>query len=385
MNQQTVLENFLNHCSKTDISAQELANSDVFFKSEPVKALVAEMDADHKFAEEALVAIAKEFKKMPPYRACLAAFFIGLYGDRGVTSLFADRDLLDYFDLGVKYVMRFIAEMLKATGIRDLNPTVIKQFFDAIDYDKMIKQNPELIEFIQGLPSLCTAVLSRISTNRAMRSYLRNAQTLGACAAVGCVIPAARYVAAMMNITEQQQVLVLFPNSKMGFEVTVEEVDSIFVMLSLLQVTLAKEGHMKKLGLPHYEYSEQIARVLSRETTDLGGKIGKLVDSAAFDYYTLHPIVKEGRGKFRFDPDYLCNGTEHIENLGTLDGRLILLCDKLSHEKKWAGAHATGMHPNLHPSLTVNRILPKEEYEKWVEAVEGIGTLKEFHREDDDE
>ncbi len=385
MNQQILLENFFNHCNKTDISAQELANNDVFYKSEPVKELLAAMDQDHKFAEEVLVAIAKELKKMPPYRACLVSFFIGLYGERGVTSLFADRDLLDYFDLAIKFVMRFIAEMLKATGIRDLNPTVIKQFFDAIDYDKMIKQNPELIEFIQGLPVLCTAVLSRISTNRAMRSYLRNAQSLGACAAVGCVIPAARYVAAMLNITEQQQVLVLFPNSKTGFEVTVEEVDSLYVMFSLLQVALSKEGHMKKLGAPQYQYSEIIDKVLRREKTDLGSSINKLVDIAAFDYYNLHPIAKENKGKYRMDPDYLCNGNEHIETLGTLDGRLILVCDKLSKPQRWAGAHVSGMHPNLKPTLTVNRILPKEDYEKWIEAVEGIGTLKDYNRDQDDE
>lgn len=384
MNQQTVLENFLTYCKTADISSEELGKPSVFYETEAAKALVAEMDADRKFAENVLVAIAKELKKLPPYRACLCAFFIGLYGERGVTCLYADRDLLDYFDLSIKFVMRFITEMVRATRTRELTDALIKEFFKAIDFDKMIKNNPELIELVQGMPTLCTAVLSRISTNRAMRTYLRNANVLSACAAVGCAIPAARYVAAMLNITEQQQVLVLFPSNKIGFEITVEEVDNNFVMFTLLQIALAKEGHMGKLGLPHYKYNEEIDSVLRREDKDLSKKFNSLTDTAAFNYYNLHPIAKESKGRYRMDTDYLCNGAEHTDALGTLDGRLILLVDKATSERKWAGACVAGMHPNLHPKLTINRILPKEEFEKWIEMVEGIGTFQSMNRDDDE-
>lgn len=179
----------------------------------------------------------------------------------------------------------------------------------------------------------------------------------------------------MLSITEQQQVLVLFPNSKIGFEVTVEEVDSNFEIFSLLQIALAKEGYMDKLGLPNYKYNEEIDRLLRRDMSK--GAQNAVVDEAAFNYYTLHPINKGNRGHYRLDADYLCEGQEQINAFGTLDGRLILLADKCTVKRSWANAAALGMHPNLHPTLTINRVLPKEEYEKWVDMVESIGTYQQ--------
>lgn len=382
MSQQTTLDAFINYCKTTDISEKEINDPEVFYQSIAVQALVAEMDKDAKFAETALVTMAKEFKKMPPYRACLSAFFIGLYGERGITSLYADRDLLDFFDISVKFIMMFITRMAKLTGVKQFSPEVIQGFFSQIDLDKMTQSNPELVELIKGMPRISTAVLSRISGSRAMRSYLRGTNVLAACAIIGSVMMPVRYVAAMLNITEQQQVLVLFPNSKIGFEITVEEVDCNFEVFSLLQIALAKNGYMDKLGLSGYRYDEQVDRLLSRNVKDAAELMQPVKDKAVFNYYTLHPVNKDRKNRYRMDTDYLCDGTEHIDALGSLDGRLILLADKCTVDYSWGNAAVTGMHPNLHPKLTIDRVLPKEEYEKWIELVEGIGS---YHQQKDED
>lgn len=176
--QQTALENFITYCKTVDISPEELQNPNVLFQTAQSKALTSEMDKDKKFAEEALVTIAKEFKTMPPYRACVSSFLIGLYGERGVSSLYADRDLLDFFDITIKFVVTFINRMHKLSGKSQLTPEAIRSFFKQLDMKKMIDLDPSLFEVMQGLPQICTAVLSRISTSRAMRSYLRGNQTL---------------------------------------------------------------------------------------------------------------------------------------------------------------------------------------------------------------
>jgi hypothetical protein len=234
---------------------------------------------------------------------------------------------------------------------------------------------------MKGLPQLSTAVLSRISTNRSMRAYLRNCNLTAACVIVGYLIPATRYIGAMLNMVEQQQVLVLFPSNKIGFEVTIEEVDSNYLMFSLLQIALAKEGYMGKLGLPNYEYSKDIDMILSRSFAKDATLPNPLVDTAAFNYYNLHPIVKETRNRYRMDTDYLCVGEEHVDTLGTLDGRHILLADKCTVPRKWANSFVSGMHPNQHPKLTINRVIPKEEYESWIEMIEAIGAYQQDKEE----
>ena len=384
MSRETIQETFLDYCKNQDISAEEINNPSVFFNNPTVKALTDEMDKDKAYAEEVLVFIAKELKTMLPYRACLSAFFIGLYGERGVSSIYADRDLLDYFDGAIKYVMQFVVGLAKQAGVRQLTPNIITQIFSHIDVEKMTKANPQLIQIIKGLTTLCTGVMSRISQSRPMRGYLRETKVGPVCLMLSPVFPAAGYVSALLDLVEQQQVLVLFPNYKIGFDVTVEEIDSNFSMFSLLQIELAKEGYMGKLGLPHFTYNGDAAKALNREVP-FNELPNPLPDLAAFNYYTLHPIIKAGRGKYQLDTDYICDGKEKLDALGTLDGRHILLADKMTVKQTWANAAVYGIHPNQHPKLTINRVLPKEEYEKWVDMVEEIGAYKHLNDADEEE
>ncbi len=382
MSNQNIKEAFLTYCKTPSISEKEINDPQVFYNSIPVNALLTEMDKDPKYAEEALDFIAENLKTMMPYRACLSAFFIGLYGEHGVTSLYADRDLLDFFDVALKYVMRLIIGLIKASPTKEINETNIKEMFAKLDIAKLTEKDPTAVQLIKGLPQLCTAVLSRIATSRAMRAYLRNVNIVTACGVVGYLIPAARFVAAMLNMVEQQQILVLFPNYKIGFEVTVEEVDSNYLIFSLLQNTLAKEGYMSKLGLSGYKVNPMIDKAINRELGKDDVVPDPLLDFAAFNYYSLHPIIKGRRDRYLLDADYLCEGQEHIDALGTLDGRHILLADTCTIKRSWGNSFVTGAHPGMHPKLTIDRVLPKDVYEKWIEAVEEIGT---YHQEKGEE
>ncbi len=382
MSNQNIKEAFLTYCKTPSISEKEINDPQVFYNSIPVGALLAEMDKDKKYAEEALNFIAENLKDMMPYRACLSAFFVGLYAERGITSLYADRDLLDFFDIAVKYVTRMIVNLVKASPSKEMSEANVKEQFAKLNINKLIEKDPTVVQLIKGMPQLCTAVLSRIASSRAMRAYLRNVNLVPACGIVGCIIPAARFVAALLNMVEQQQILVLFPNYKIGFEVTVEEVDSNYLIFSLLQNTLAKEGYMGKLGLSGYKVNPIIDKAINRELGEDDKVPDPLLDFAAFNYYSLHPIIKGRRDRYLLDTDYLCEGQEHIDALGTLDGRHILLADTCTVKRSWGNSFVTGCHPGIHPKLTINRVLPKDVYEKWIEAVEEIGA---YHQEKEEE
>lgn len=356
-------EAFLSALHSSDSSLEELKSSKLFFGMESVQHFIEYGRQDNDLIDPIIEVLGDALSADNRYRACLCGYLIGVYAESGFVSEETDRKLVTCFAASVKECYDLLQHHCQANGIG------IQDYLDEpeqypMDVDSMLAEYQQAVYTWYAMPLLSLGVMSRISEQRALRDLLReDANLCGACEVLGMFLDTIGFVPHVLNMVEDETVFFLHPQKELGYEVSLQKIDSNFLMFTLFQYALYHAGELEPLGVTDYSYNPLIEKVaLHIPLEEEEAFPDPLSDQCCFGY---HPSTAWGPDG-RLSADDLVWGEGTLYEVPRVDGCFVILLDSPQIKRLWSNAFIASTHSGLRPKLTIERRLTKEEVQEWL-------------------
>ncbi len=368
-------ERFYIYVRTTQCSVAECREDAVFFTAPPVRDLLDLCEQRPALANRLITDLGAHLAELDPFRACLCGLLIGRYGERGASSSDADRALVDRFLDTLKACLQAVELICER---RSISPEILLDRPEAFpaNLSALFATDPEPAKAAFGMGALATGLLSRLAASRPLRDRLRQEkQVIPFCEGFGALFdPVFDWLPGLLRMAEEGTVLLLSLEQKVGAEVAFQQVDSNFLLFTLLQNLLYREGLLERFGAPKFVYDPALDKC-SRHLP-LSGKErlpDPLEDNAGFDYYA--PFAPGTDGKY--DILHLIWGEGSPSGLPQLDGKTVLLLAPLTLSRRWGEEFLLGSHPRLRPAITLTRLLDDEEAAFWIARIRSLNPPKD--------
>lgn len=306
-------------------------------------------------ATEIVVKIGEKLPEMDIARGSVAGFFIGSFGEKGYATKDSTYALLNFF-------------------IKIVNLCVSLQSIQDQSQANLIANHPDEYKAALEMPLLSTAIMSRITTAREYRDFLRLQEGFRSkIESIANLYGNTRYIPGILNMVEKETVYMLHLELNKGCEVEIEQMDNNFQIFTWFQMELYHQGLLNEYGVTNYNYNPKIDQLIHRsfdQHQDYFPIARQLTDESKFGYYqyTARTVNKDNTVSYR---PLLVFGEGNIYEVPKLDDKfVILLTEKTTLAnacvtRNWNGAFIGGSHQNLNPKLRIVRQLSPKEVEEW--------------------
>lgn len=351
-----IIENFLDWACNTNYVINKDISPESYMMESPSSNLFILTQIPGIDLSPALDKIAERLPRMDIARGSIAGFFIGTVGENGISTKLNTIALLDHFIKCVDLCISFLS--LQNQDIENIFRNHINEY----------KASAEM-------PLLCTAVMSRITTDREYRDYLR--QKEGLTAKINSIAKCygnSQYIPDVLRMPEKETVIFLHLELNKGCEVEIECIDNNFQLFSYFQMELYHQGLLNEYGVTDFKYNQAIDQVIHRNLDKGMNYVAvsrTLFDVGVFGYYQYPARYVNSDGEAKYSVMNLVFGEENIYGIQKLENTFIILLTKnaaLVEDKgirSWNGAYIGGVHSNLVPKLKITKQLTPEEIEKW--------------------
>lgn len=298
---------------------------------------------------ELIAGVAPLIRAADPFRGGTVAINCGTFVEAG-----GDPDLV--FPHLLAELPRHLALARRARERGEIAPGAL---FDA---------DPDAARAAAGLMYFLLATMTVICRKASYRQALRaNPEIVAGVEALRDGSAEADFVAQVLALTDDLELLVLAPNERKGFRVRLEAVASNAHMFSLLQAELIGGGHLA--GEPLDEEVVAVARGESAPTQ-------LLFDEARFHYYHWFGLNPDGTfmesAVPRWPPADPCwpGVGQCPADIARLDGMPILLIGpKVFGFRKWDNNFFANIHDALKSRAEIVEVLPAERVAAWLDRI----------------
>ena len=352
-------ERFYTYVRTTPCSVAECRDDAVFFTAPPVRDLLDLCEQRSELSNHLVADLGNHLTELDPFRACLCGLLIGRYGERGAGSADADRALAGRF----LYTLNACLQSIELICERRSIP--VEKLLDRPEalphcLCALFATDPEPAMASFGMGSLATGLLSRLAASRPLRDRLRQEkQVIPFCEGFGELFdPALVSLPGLLNMAEEGTVILLSLERRVGVEAAFRQVDSNFLLFTLLQNLFHREGLLERFGAPKFVYDPVLDKLSRHLPLSKKERVPDLLeDNAGFDYYAPSALRADGR----FDILHLVWGEGSPCTLPQLDGKNLLLLAPLTLPRRWGEEFILGSHPQLRPAATITRLLDEAE------------------------
>ena len=346
-----ILSNYLNWTCKKDYVINEKIDPEFYMREQEPQLLLLLINNGNGRLDFTTVidGIADKLPYMDIARGCISGYLIGLLGERKNSTQKSSIALLDHF-------LRIVDLCISFNKIENKS------------IDNLIKNHLDEYKASLEMPTLSTAVMSRITKSREYRDYLRSKPDIHSKISSLTSYGNVSYIPNILNMAEKETIIFLHLELNKGCEVEIEEMSNNFEMFTWFQMELYHNNLLKDYGITNFEYNELIDNAIHR-------KDGKnleyerlstfLFDKAYFNYYqySARYINKEDQVKYN-DFEIVC-GEGNIYEVPKLNDKFIILLTSTNKNHCWNGGNIIGDHINLSPKLKIIRELNENEILEW--------------------
>lgn len=359
---------FLAFAKDSHLLPGELEQGKVFFQASPIKDLIA-FGAEHNEFLEQIADAFSAVGSMDIYRGCLTGYLIGLYGESEIVSEKADRALAEFFERVLSLCEQYMSLVCRRIGTTverlEEDEERLEAFYE-FSPESLLAQEPALVKAWMGMGMLSLGLMSRISSSRALRDFLRGGGNIaGRCSFMDNYRDTIGFVPYILNMVEEETVLLLSPATGNGVEVSLREIDSNNLFFTLLQFALYHANLLEPLGAQPFDYREVVERIALHEPVEEEEWPEQLYESGCFGYYT-YPALRPDGSYDEMGPVW---GEGTLYEVPKLDGRYVILLTKPSVQRSWGNAFITSTHTRLQPEVKLIRRLSKDEAARWLDKV----------------
>lgn len=298
--------------------------------------------------------IADRLPQMDVARGSISGYFIGLLGEYNFSTKRSTIAVLDHF-------------------IKCIDLCISYKSLDKSDIEKLIKEHPNEFKASIQMPLLSTAIMSRITTDREYRDYLRNKRGVSAkINQIASNYGNCGYIPKVLAIAEKETVYFLHFENNRGCEVEIEQMDNNFQLFTWFQMELYHQNLLNDYGITNFNYNSAIDNVLHRNfesNCNFVNLTAPLIETAIFGYNMISARTVDENGVAKYKKDSFIIGEENIYSIPKIDGKFVILLTKdntilNSNTRSWNGAYIGGVHQNLFPRLKIIRQLTQEELDE---------------------
>jgi hypothetical protein len=286
--------------------------------------------------------VAPLIRAADPFRGSTIAINCGT-----LTEMGADPELV--FPHLLAELPRHLALARRAAERNDPSPTAL---FDA---------DPDAARAASGLTYLLLATMTVICRAAAYRRALRlNGEIVDGIFAIRDAHREADFVAQVLSLTDDLELLVLVPEERKGFRVALEAVNFNFHLFTLLQAALVSGGHLA--GDPP---DPELIAVATGEFPAQR----RLEDLAQFHFYSWHGLNPDGTfAATRLDT--WIPGDASPTEIPPLDGtRIVLLGPRLLGMRSWDSNFFANIHDALRSKAEIVGVLSEAETDEWIDRI----------------
>lgn len=299
--------------------------------------------------------IADKLPEMDIARGCISGYFIGLLGERGFVTRKSTIALLDFFIKIVDLCISF--KSFKNETINNLCT------LHADEYKASLQ-----------MPLLSTAVMSRITTSREYRDYLREKPELThKICSIASEYGNTTYIPSVLNMAEKERVIILNLELNKGCEVEIEQMDNNFQLFTWFQMELYHNGLLQDYGVTDFNYNESVDNLIHRRNgtdDELSMFSSMVLEKAYFGYYQYSARYLNKEGKIEYNKFDIVCGESNIYEVPKLNDKFIILLSTPIRSHYWNGANIGGVHFSLRPKMKIIRQLNQSEIDEWKNKIE---------------
>lgn len=362
------LKAFIAYGKEKNISLLQMEGPEKFFQAEPVRNLIQFGAKNNDFLFP-LVESFRHFASLEPYRASMTGYLIGLYGESNITNEDTDLALAEFYLEAVVLCLQFLDAVFEQLNIIPddfFNSEDPFALLEQADMEKIYQHHPDAVQAWKGLDMLSLGVMSRISRSLPMREKLREEEMLAPwCRMLGNFHGTASYVPYILKMAEKETVLCISPKTGKGVEIALEQIDSNYVLFTLLQFALYHQNLLEPFGASPFQYNPIVEKLAKHEPVDSKEYPEHLYQEGCFSYYTYPAYGTDGH----YDQMEVVWGEGNLYEIPKLDGRFIILLDKPAVHRSWGEAMVCSVHPGLSPKVEILRELSCEEVSQWMDKI----------------
>lgn len=367
-------ERFYTYVRTTGCSAAECRDDASFFTAPPVRDLLDLCEQHSELTNRLVADLGTHLAELDPFRACLCGLLIGRYGEQGASSADADNALVDRFLYTLNACLQSTELICKR---RNIPPETLFDRPEALPacLSALFATDPEPAMASFGMGALATGLLSRLAASRPLRDRLRQEkQVIPFCEGFGELFdPSLVCLPGLLNMAEEGTVVLLSLDRGIGVEAAFQQVDTNFLLFTLLQNLLHREGLLERFGAPKFIYDPALDKLSRHLPLAKKQRIpDPLEDNAGFDYYSPFALRADGS----FDILHLLWGEDSPCHLPKLDGKNLLLLAPLTLPRRWGEEFLLGSHPHLRPAVTLIRLLDDTEVTSWATRIRALNPPK---------
>lgn len=372
------LQDFLAFCRDADPTPAEMEQPNLFFNAPPVKNLIS-FGAENEECLPALVDALAEIKKMPPFRASMVGYLIGLYAENGISSPTTDMALAEFYLQNTENISEYLWQACQYLGAQPADLAA-----RADDDEEAENRRQTLIERLRELPPqmpeqnvqawyglspLSFAMMSRLADSRPLRDFFRSHNEdewlHGLCSLLSEWHEAVGFIPYMLDLQEEDTALVLAPATGQGVEVRLRQIDSNNLFFTLLQFALYHQNLLKPLGAAEFTYQPLIEKLARHEPVEPQDMPENIYEQGCLGYYNWRALRPDGK----FDEMQAVWGEGIFQEIPQLNGQTLILVGAPQIQRSWGGAFVAGTHANLRPQVEILRRLDHTEVQQWLNAI----------------
>jgi hypothetical protein len=291
-----------------------------------------------------LTAVAPMIRAADPFRGATIALTCGslveMGGDPGAV-----------FPHLLAELPRHLALALRAQERSELDPGAL---FDA---------DPEAAKAATGLKYLLLATMAVICRRAEFRQALRANSQIGAdVEALRDAYPEAYFVARVLELTDDLELIVLAPNEQKGWRVRLEAVASCAHLFTLLQATLIDGGHLA---------GESSDPEVIAAATGEAMPTRLLTDHARLHFSPWYSLAPDGSFDAAGLDGLIALGVEaHPAGIPRFDDVPVLLVSPPAFAlREWDGNFFANIHEALRSRAEIVEVLPHEQAAAWLDRI----------------
>jgi hypothetical protein len=227
----------------------------------------------------------------------------------------------------------------------------------------LFDEDPDAARASKGLTYLLLATMTVICRNARFRQPLRaNPEIVSGIEAIHSAHREANFVARVLDLTDDLELLVLAPNERKGFRVALEAIASCGHLFTLLQAALIDGGHL--VGEPTDPEVLAVARGEQPHEQ-------LLTDHARFNFAPWYSLVSADSLAESALDGLIAMGVEaHPAGIPQFDDVPVVLVGPTAFaSRSWDSNFFANIHDALRSRVEIVEVLSEAETAKWIERI----------------
>lgn len=353
----SAVESLLEYARKPLTDFAEILESNRAFAPPCFQNLLAALQA-HKpeisWLNGIIIALAPGLQVPDVYQASRIAQVIGILLRFGADHQPVGGAILDLLEMQLPQAFNFTLRLARDYGVKSLqevSPQILA---------RAATESLDEFKCWRGLDLMIMPVMTMLASDPLLRKEARRRGPLRSNLAVleqahqGCWL-----LTEVLEMAEDQELLVLHPESSRGFLVELDGVRNNCHMFTLLQDTLLRDGHLK--GTPP---NEKLGKVARGEAAAEG--LENEIIRGSWRYYHWPALLQSEQKNLK---QWMLSGELRPNAIMELNNRKIVLLLSTGQEVGWTAASFAPIHPDLRSRLSVKRELDAAEVQEWLTRI----------------